>query len=1232
MRQASFRYFLLPLFFLLACVGVYAQANSEVTGIVTDQTGAVVAGAKIVLTDPATGTVKTTASGSTGLYDIPGLNNANYNMKVTAKGFEAYAQNGIVVNVSSTIRADIKLTVGAETQTVTVEADALAVQSDSNVVSTLISSEQISEIATENRNFAALAALGLGVSSTLPDSNTPTSVASSFSISVNGLRQNHNIWLIDGGEADDRGGAGGMDIMPSQDAIAEFTMMTSNYPPDYGIASGATMSLSLKSGTQKYHGEGFEFNRNTDYDANNYFNKYNTTTPTPRQVLNYNIFGFNIGGPLYIPKLYNQHKDKTFFFWNEEWRKLNQGNSPNVVNTIPTQDIPTAGNDLTYMSPLFTSASTDSKTGITTTPGIVVPFSGAKATAAGIQNVYFEPCLDPALTTATARDTCQAGILSSYKLTPGNPFPNNVIPHQLFDPNAILYLNAGILPKPNKANGQAVSEAQTPITVRDDVLRVDHKITDKWQLMGHYMHDSVTQAYGGPELGWDWYSYNTITSVLSNPSNSAALKLSGTITPNLLVESSINYDGNIINITNSANGNRPAGWSVNTFFDLTKTAQGKFVGQKSLPSMNGFGNPYGTAEQIGNAPWHNAAEDYEPKVDVSYTVGKHAMKFGFSYNRYTKNQQVNGDTQGTFNWGGTSNGQFTGNLVYCSSSKTIAIDNQTNCYQGDGTMDMLLGMSSGYDQTLAAPINHYVNQTPSAYALDNWHVTPRLTLQLGLRYDALPHAWERNNLLSNFDPANFSSSSTPLWKSDGSMDSTGPGFQNFTVAGVTSPHYLNGMRIAGQAGFPKGIVTNDYKTLQPRVGFSEDLFGNGKTVLRGGIGTFYERLQGNDVYNAATDAPFANDPGASFVNMTNPHQSNQTGEIASTPFFTSGLQSLSLNYRAPAVAQFSLGVQRELAPSMIWVIQYVGNLAWHQNIDRNINNFPLSTPMDVRSAGGNVTAVGGTPLPTSGQGNVANNSNSFRTYGGWGGINEYDNNTNGNYNGFQTGLRLQNKWGLSGELDYTWSHEIDLQSGDLNGISNPWYPKYDKGAGSYDRRQMLNLNYMYKLPFFEKSAGLVHSIAGGWEIAGTAIFETGVPVVNQYGGNDTIGLGGGYTNRMNATGKTSYTKKVTAWFDTSKFSAPTPAWQGGQNQGFGNAGKDIIVGPGRVNFTTSLYKSFAITERAHFELRVESFNTFNHTQFNGIDVKGPVANNSDFGHVQNTQDPRVLEMGGKFVF
>ncbi|MBW8870445.1 MAG: carboxypeptidase regulatory-like domain-containing protein, partial [Acidobacteriales bacterium] len=322
------------------------QANSTLTGIVTDQTEAVVAGAKVTLTDPATGSVKETESGPSGLYTIGGLNPASYNLNVGAKGFESFLQSGIVVNVSSTIRVDVKLTIGSESQTVTVEANALVPQVDSNVVSSLISSEQITSIATQNRNFAALAALGLGVSSALPDSNTPTSVASNFTISVNGLRQSHNIWLIDGAEADDRGGAGGMNIMPSQDAIAEFNVMSSNYPPDYGISSGATMSLSLKRGSQNFHGSLFEFNRTPAYNAKEPISGTKTNA-------HYNIFGGNLGGPLYIPNVYNKNRDKTFFFVNEEWRKILSGAGTTNSPTLPNADRPVAGQSLRYVAPGF---------------------------------------------------------------------------------------------------------------------------------------------------------------------------------------------------------------------------------------------------------------------------------------------------------------------------------------------------------------------------------------------------------------------------------------------------------------------------------------------------------------------------------------------------------------------------------------------------------------------------------------------------------------------------------------------------------------------------------------------------------------------------------------------------------------------------------------------------------------------------------------------------------------
>jgi len=746
----------------------------------------------------------------------------------------------------------------------------------------------------------------------------------------------------------------------------------------------------------------------------------------------------------------------------------------------------------------------------------------------------------------------------------------------LFDPNALAYFASGIIPKPNAAKDQFLGQASLPINVRDDIVRGDHRINDKFQILAHYMHDTVSQAFPAPMVGWSTGSWPTITSTLNNPSNSAAIKLTASLSPELLVEASMNYDGNIIDIVNSPTGDLPAGLAVNKYFNN---------GAKAAPAMNWSGQGYGVQENPGSAPWHNAAGDLEPKVDVSYTIGKHAMKFGASYNRYTKNQKLFLNAEGTFTFAGP--------------------------ISGDPMMDMLLGLPTGYSESQAAPIRHYVNQTPSVYAMDTWKVTPRLSLQLGLRYDALPFAWERNNLVANFDPTSYLSSQGPIFLASGALDPTGPGFQ--TVDGTA--FYLNGVHLAGVNGTPRGLVKNDYDTLQPRVGFSEDIFGNGKTVLRGGFGTFYERLQGNDIYDVATAAPFANTPSSSNVYFSDPHISYATGAAAATPVFPQGSTTLATTFKAPAVAQFSFGVQDQLAQSAILVVQYVGNMAWHQNIRRNINTFPLNTPLPIRQA----IAAGGGSLTAPDQ---------YRTYPGYAGITEQENNTNGNYHGFQTGLRLQGRWGLSGELDYTYSHETDITSTDDSGIDNPFNIKYMKGSGSFDRRHIISANYIYKLPLF-KAAGITHTILGGWEVAGTIIDETGVPTTPRISISDTVGLDGGYTNRPNQSGKSARHGKITDAFDTSVFSNPVPAWLGGPNQGFGNAGKDAIPGPNRVNFTTSLYKSFAFTEKVGFQFRAETFNTFNHTEPNGV---GNTLGTANFGTVTSFYDPRNLEFGGKFTF
>jgi len=1162
--------------FALACTQLFAQANSNITGIVSDQSGAVIAGANITLTDLTTGATKATTSSETGLYDMAGLNAGTYNMTVAAKGFQTFVQNGIVVNVSATFRVDPKLTVGAESTTITVQADALTVQSDSNVVSTLISEQQITELATANRNVVALATLGLGVSGNLPDSNTPTSVGSSFAISFNGLNQAHNIWLIDGGEAYDRGSGGKSSMMPSQDALGEFQVLASNYPPDYGISSGGTVSMSIKRGSQAFHGTLWEFVRNDALQAHNYFD-YNASTGTTKNKpeLRLNIFGGNVGGPLFIPNVYNTNKQRTFFFYNQEWRKIVQGSAPAGIHTIPASNYITSAQDFTYVAPAYNS---------------------------GHQIVVPNPAAGTALAAAIAADG----------LVPGQPFPNNVVKANLLDPVSLQFMATGAIPKANVDGDLLSMSSKQPTNVREELFRIDHNINDKWQLFGHYIGDSVSQTYATSM--WSGDSYSTVGSNFSNPSWSSVIKLTGSMTPNVLVEAAFNFDGNKINIQPSGTAfTKPSGWTGASFFPASANALNR------LPTIQ-LGS-YGTQFDPWSQPWKNAAFDYAEVFGLSITHGKHGMKFGGGYNRYIKNQQLFGNTNGNFN--------FNDNWDTKNNKPTV------NGLTGDSYVDFLLGLSTNYFQLQEQDIRHYVNQTVSAYAMDNWHVTNRLSVQYGIRYDALPHAWERNNFLASFDPRQYQAALAP------SVDPATGAFCTAVTANCPkisaglqtykgAQFYMNGVTIAGQNGTPGGMVKNFYKTYMPRLGFSYDLTGNGKTVLRGGFGTFFERMQGNDIYNIATAAPFSNTPSLNNVTFANPFLSWQTGAALSQsqlPVVPQGMTTLDPNYPAPGVAQYSIGVQREIVPSLILASQYVGNVGWHQNVILPINEFPLTTDLNTRKlAASNQLTTAQTTLA--------------RTFQGYNNIREQTNQATTSYNSLQVGLRQQSRHGLSFEVDYTWAHQIDSQIGsaDLTQVSNPFNLKYDKGSGNLDRRHILNLNYIYDIPLFAHSNGVAHSLLGGWTISGTMIASTGLPWAGNnapgYGGSDTVGLGGDYTIRPDFSGKVQYPKARNAkgvyqWVSPAGFSAPLPLWNGGSNLGFGNAHRDVVVGPGRTNFGTNIYKAFHITEGTRFEFRAESFNTFNHTQFNAI------RNNfsgSDFGEVSGVQDPRTFELGGKFIF
>ena len=264
------------------------------------------------------------------------------------------------------------------------------------------------------------------------------------------------------------------------------------------------------------------------------------------------------------------------------------------------------------------------------------------------------------------------------------------------------------------------------------------------------------------------------------------------------------------------------------------------------------------------------------------------------------------------------------------------------------------------------------------------------------------------------------------------------------------------------------------------------------------------------------------------------------------------------------------------------------------------------------------------------------NSNLWRTYPGYSSINQQENGTNFNYNSLQAGLRMENRWGLTTQLAYTWSHLIDINSNDNNGagFTAPFNPKYDRGSDAgYDRRHIFNASYVYDLPFFRHQGNLAQrEILGGWSISGITMAQVGTPVVTSLTGIDTVGLGNG-GNRPNLVSRVKYLdpRKGNSWFDKSSFANPTAQWNGGTTGGYGTAGKDAVVGPGLFNWNLSLFKSFALTpgEGTRLELRFESFNTFNHTSFTSVNTS---SGDPNFGKVTADYTPRTLQFGGKLTF
>jgi hypothetical protein len=1170
------------LLFFLPFLASAQQAT--IVGTVTDPSGAVVPNVAITITNTDTNSTRTFPTNDSGQYVAPDLQIGHYNVKATAVGFKAAEQKNIVLTVGDRVRVDFQMQMGAAQETVTVEANAVRVQTDSGEVSNLITDKQMSQIAVSGRSIYQLAALTPGASSQIGAGgmssgvvNTP--VGGDSMVEFNGMRQNHNIYLLDGGEDDDRGGAGGMSIAPSTDAIAEFRALTSNYSADYGLSSAGTMTMVLKSGTSQFHAAAWEFNRNDALDARNFFN------PAPQKVaeLRLNVFGFNVGGPVTFGKLYNPDRKKTFFFYNMEWRRLIQGGLSNQV--VPPSLL--APGDFAGNIPA-------DKLDSNKTP---IPFSGLHAPCAfqlsSAQQALFtsagQAFSTPLVNPTTGAQSCGA---DSSKANNANPLLATTQPiFQPFNANTLPFVNgnssaliaAGIFPK--ATSGSAfIGGNNSPTNLKEEIVRIDHNFTGKFSVFGHFIAEQVSQTFGTSQ--WSGDNVPTVGDTFGNPSFSGVIHTTYTISPTLLNETAFNYNGNRINIVPIPGSGLK---SLALPSDYDSSTSRLFTGPNNLnriPNID-LGGSTGANFEISNWPWHNKADDYQVRDDISLTKGSHQLKFGGSWALYKKIQDLFGQTQGAYNFNGS--------------------------YTGSDFADMLLGYANTYNELAVQDHGYWNNVSWALYVQDNWRVNRKLTLNLGLRWDGVPHTYEANNRMGNFYPALYNPSNAATVLPDGTISPNSAGLgtsPNPILAGI--PLYLNGIGIPGQNGVPKGLVNNHWAAFGPRLGFGYDLTGSGKTVIRGGFGMMYERIQGNDMYNAGPNIPFSLNVGRNSVLMSNPSILVNSNTASALPINAASIAGLAVDdYKLPVSYQYSLGVQHSLGSKSVLSVTYVGNQNRHQN-DYHELNLPNESYLAALVGGAQYNTAPGLPYP------------------GYHSINLANNEANSHYNGLQIDLNSQIGRDLNLRAFYTLSRTIDPGTGsnggqDLQNVSNPYAGwKYDLGPGGFDRTHVAVVNFIYDIPFRQNSNRLLKSTVGGWQVSGIVTLESGLPLnIGLTGAQSNNNLPNG-TNRPNLTGRISYPQTANEWFDPSAFSAPAiGAW--------GTLGHNALRGPGRDNWNLSLFKSFVFSEerRSRFELRFETFNTWNHTQFDAVSNN---LGDSRFGQVTSAFDPRVIQLGGKLYF